>query len=103
MGSKNEPGQWDCYKNAEPDEPMFVLLARDPLAPFLVRLWAELAMNMTSARHDGSKSIEAITCARNMELWLEANRPQKIEQVRQVPSLIGSTIMWGLLPVPRRT
>ena len=26
----------------DPDEPMFVLLARDPLAPILVDLWASL-------------------------------------------------------------
>lgn len=28
-----------CFTNALPDEPGFVLLARDPLAPALVRLW----------------------------------------------------------------
>ena len=33
MGTKNNPGQFDCYRNAEPDEPMFVLLARDERAP----------------------------------------------------------------------
>lgn len=31
MGTKNNPGAFDCYANAEPDEPMFVLLARDLL------------------------------------------------------------------------
>jgi hypothetical protein len=30
MGSKIQPGKFDCYANALPDEPMFVLLARDP-------------------------------------------------------------------------
>jgi hypothetical protein len=29
-----------CFKAALPDEPAFVLLARDPLAPALVRMWA---------------------------------------------------------------
>ena len=29
-----------CFKAALPDEPAFVLLARDPMAPALVRLWA---------------------------------------------------------------
>lgn len=41
MGTKNNPGKFDCYANADPDEPMFVLLARDPLASDLVLLWAE--------------------------------------------------------------
>lgn len=42
MGTKNAPAPFDCYANALPDEPMFVLLARDPHAPALVRLWAAL-------------------------------------------------------------
>lgn len=29
-----------CFKKAMKDEPAFVLLARDPMAPALVRLWA---------------------------------------------------------------
>ena len=42
MGTKNNPGDFDCYENAEPDEPMFILLARDKHAPTLVWLWATL-------------------------------------------------------------
>jgi hypothetical protein len=40
MGTKNNPGQFDCYANALPDEPMFVLLARDPTFHRLVSKWA---------------------------------------------------------------
>jgi hypothetical protein len=40
MGTKNNPGEHDCYAGALPDEPMFVLLARDPDAPRLVEEWA---------------------------------------------------------------
>lgn len=29
MGTKNNPGEFDCYANAAPDEPMFILLGRD--------------------------------------------------------------------------
>jgi hypothetical protein len=42
MGTKNNPGTFDCYTNAAPDEPMFVLLGRDKHAPTLVWLWAVL-------------------------------------------------------------
>ncbi len=42
MGTKNNPGKFDCYAKAEPDEPMFVLLARDRIAPTLVRIWAAI-------------------------------------------------------------
>lgn len=42
MGTKNNPASCDCYAKAEPDEPMFILLARDKHAPTLVWLWATL-------------------------------------------------------------
>lgn len=42
MGTKANPGKFDCYENAEPDEPLFVLLGRDKHAPTLVWLWATL-------------------------------------------------------------
>jgi hypothetical protein len=32
----------DCYHKAEEGEPKFTLLARDPLAPFMVALWAAM-------------------------------------------------------------
>lgn len=66
MGTKEKPGKFDCYENAERDEPMFVLLARDPLAPILVRLWADLREH---AAGNPSKVFEARTCAIDMEKW----------------------------------
>ena len=42
MGTKADPGRFDCYAAAAPDEPLFVLLPRDPLAPFLVSIWSSL-------------------------------------------------------------
>lgn len=94
MATKNKPGRYDCYANAEPDEPMFVLLARDDLAPYVIRIWAALR----SARaNSGSKSEiteaieaaleivyektcmsidkfnEARECANDMEAWRKAH------------------------------
>jgi hypothetical protein len=63
MGTKNNPGKFDCYANAEPDEPMFVLLARDPLAPILVEQWAALREHLSG---NPSKVAEARDCARAM-------------------------------------
>ena len=40
MGTKADPGRYDCHAAAADDEPMFVLRANDPLAPDLVRAWA---------------------------------------------------------------
>ena len=66
MGTKNDPGVFDCYANAEPDEPLFVLLGRDKHAPTLVWLWATLR------ELDGeseAKVSEARSCAANMMAW----------------------------------
>ena len=66
MGTKNNPGKYDCYANAHPDEPMFVLLGRDWRAPMLVRLWADL-----SEQRGGNpeKIAEARNCADRMAEW----------------------------------
>lgn len=77
MGSKNEPGNFDCYANALPDEPMFILLARDPSGPHLVEEWAA---RRRAAIDDGRRPEsdmamvdEARQCATNMRRWREAN------------------------------
>lgn len=64
MGTKNNPGAFDCYANAAPDEPMFVLLGRDKHAAGLARLWALLR-----AKDDGddAKIAEALACADAMD------------------------------------
>lgn len=41
MGSKLEPGAFDAWEKAGEDEPLFVLLARDPLAPAVVEAWGD--------------------------------------------------------------
>jgi hypothetical protein len=43
MGTKLNPGQYDCHAKAEPDEPIFTLRAKDPSAACLVWLWATMA------------------------------------------------------------
>lgn len=66
MGTKNNPGSYDCYANAHPDEPMFVLLGRDPVGGALVRLWAEARETLKP----GDKKIgEAQECAASMDAW----------------------------------
>lgn len=93
MATKANPGQFDCYANAAPDEPLFVLRAKDPVAPALVRAWAYLragnplgafvAMENAHAAFEKSgrellplesdKSIEAQHCANAMEEWRKLN------------------------------
>lgn len=77
MGTKNNPGKFDCYHNALPDEPMFVLLARDPAAAGLVEDWASLRMHMietgAAPATDRPMVQEALDCATKMVLWRKAN------------------------------
>jgi hypothetical protein len=73
MGTKNQPGNFDCYANAEPDEPYFVLLARDAYAPHLVRQWAHnrsMAIDL-DAKPESDRAMvrEALQCADAMERW----------------------------------
>jgi hypothetical protein len=71
VSTKNNPGKYDCYAKAAPDEPMFVLLARDPLAPTLVRLWAEQQSNGKI-----EKVRESLDCARAMDVWRLTHPPE---------------------------
>jgi hypothetical protein len=92
MGTKNNPGKFDCYANALPDEPMMVLLGRDPLAPFLTQIWAmiragnreevrktfnELIVGPQSSVYvlhpESEKALEASDCALGMMEWRKAN------------------------------
>ena len=66
MGSKNCPGSFDCYAAADPDEPMFVLLGRDPSAGALVRLWADLRSKDPG---EAAKVAEARACATALDDW----------------------------------
>lgn len=78
MGTKNDPAAFDCYGNAEPDEPMFILLARDVTAPDIVEQWAIRRMNLISEgqkpESDRAMVDEARECANAMRAWRKDNR-----------------------------
>lgn len=71
MGTKANPGLYDCHANAEHDEPLFTLLARDKHAPALVRQWA-IMRAMEGEPLD--KVREAFKCADDMERWRAHHR-----------------------------
>jgi hypothetical protein len=71
MSTKNNPGEFDCYTNADPDEPMFVLLGRDRHAPMLVQLWASMR---ELDGEDKAKVTEARICATDMTEWAHNHR-----------------------------
>jgi hypothetical protein len=77
MGTKNKPGRFDCYANALPDEPMFVLLARDPDFAEHVEKWAR---RRAAAVRCGLRPLsdmalvdEALECAKAGADWRRQN------------------------------
>jgi len=76
MGTKSEPGEYDAYDKAAPDEPMFVLLARDPQAPDIVLDWAfRRERSIRRGDHpasDKAKVQEARDLARKMMVWRQS-------------------------------
>lgn len=88
MGTKNNPGAYDCYANAEPDEPMFILLGRDRHAAEVVRYWVYLKTGGAPVSYAGNVSMqtfsalpakhqEALNCAAAMEDWARKLKPNE--------------------------
>lgn len=96
MGTKQNPGEYDCYEKAEPDEPMFILLARDPVAPVLVRLWCQL--RQLFGKDVDAKFVDAIQCASDMETWLRRRRTARDqdEQKHERDSADFDSQLWRL-------
>lgn len=80
MGTKSSPGARDCYAAAEPDEPMFVLLARDVVAPETIVRWISLREELIRAglKPDSDQATlrEAREVALDMIRWRRRNRRQ---------------------------
>lgn len=77
MVTKLNPGKFDCYNKALPDEPTFTLLARDPMFATYIRMWAdqrELAIQCGDRPpEDMDMVIEARRCASDGETWRKVN------------------------------
>lgn len=76
MGTKDNPAPFDCYANAEPDEPMFVILARDPTASLVVDYWIGLRVEYGKNRPDDPQILEARECSDAMRAWWMEHRYQ---------------------------
>lgn len=85
MGTKNNPGVFDCYANAEPDEPMFVLLGRDASAAQIVRLWANERARQINVgakpESDSDMVLEALECASAMERFYAERQRRKLKHL----------------------
>jgi len=72
MATKNSPGAFDCYAKAEPDEPMFILLARDLAASQTIHAWITARIRSGKNRPDDPQIAEARECANAMLNWRAA-------------------------------
>ena len=66
MGTKERPGKHDAYTKANLNEPLFTLIARDPMASILVDLWADIEEHKEG---NTQKVAEARSCAASMRRW----------------------------------
>lgn len=73
MGTKRNPSTFDCYAKAEPDEPLFVLLGRDPMAGLTVAVWRRLRDGLCRMGphnlQDAEQIEEAEAVMRAMEMY----------------------------------
>jgi hypothetical protein len=90
MGTKANPGDFDCYANAALDEPMFILLARDAHAALLVRIWATLRDLAGEARE---KISEARDCADAMDIWRKHSGRDDVAALEALATLIAGEIV----------
>lgn len=79
MATKNNPGKFDCISKADPDEPMFTLLGRDPTAPFVLLFWIRMRL-ATGQRMDDPQITEANECATALKEWArKLGKDEKLE------------------------
>jgi hypothetical protein len=74
MGTKNNPGLYDCYAKADPDEPLFTLRGKDVSAPYLVDIW---------------------TAVRQGQLWAASATLNRMIHDPRVEALIGDCVKFG--------
>lgn len=69
-----------CLNQSQDDEMLFVLCARDPMAPDLVERWASQAERHGTA---GAKIAEARACAEAMRAWKKRDDQNRSIEVAQ--------------------
>lgn len=84
----------DCFHKAEDDEELFTLLARDPIAPVLVRIWVALS---DPSRQPLARINEAARCATKMDDWRKEHRPHKTDQpLESLANHIADRVVEGI-------
>lgn len=63
-----------CINKARDDEMVFVLLARDPAAATVIRLWAYERIRIGKNTNKDAQIIDALRCADQMDEQLRAQK-----------------------------
>lgn len=71
VNTKTHPGMFRCYEAALPDEPMFVILGRDPAGPATLEYWAQQRIQQGKVHEpdDRDRIKAAVDEARDMAEW----------------------------------
>jgi hypothetical protein len=94
-----------CFARAAEDEPMFVLLGRDALAPWLVLAWSWLRRCQiwigSKPASDFERCDEAVRLAKQMRAWRRMRRIKS--PVTPVPHVVWSEgapteVVWPQVP-----
>lgn len=71
MGTRNNPGMFNCYASALPDEEVFTVLGRDPATPATIRFWVaeRQRLGKVVTMDDQQRMREALVVADRAEDW----------------------------------
>jgi hypothetical protein len=87
MGTRNQPGQYDCLARLADDEPYFVLVAHDDSAPGTIVAWVADRLDRIRLGErpgaDLAQLREALNLARDMLAW---------QRERKRRHLVGRTL-----------
>lgn len=93
MGTKNNPGKFDVdLAKIDPDEPVFILRGRDPLASTMVHAWAnasEELLGLEATDEDRAKIAEARACAKAMEQFYARYEVKALKQLEEELAKLG--------------
>ncbi|MES2415138.1 MAG: hypothetical protein V4614_15130 [Pseudomonadota bacterium] len=102
MGTRRNPGKYDCYHAAHPNEPMFILLGRDRFGASLVRYWVA-ARNALSggSRQETEKLLDASVCSSDMKKWCEEKKGRSLDVLEWLPfDILAQELTRRGIPLP---
>lgn len=82
MGTKTNPGKFNCYAKADPNEEMFILLGRDPCAAVTVLFWRWIRMQTG----DNEQSVQLDEALKSV-LLLNENAQARGKELQTVEAL----------------